>query len=61
MTNKGIIQIHGKDYMTVARRVELAHEDGLEEIITEILCQSTLDTLLFASILKLLTYAYHHS
>ena len=37
MTNKGIIQIHGKDYMTVARRVELAHEDGLEEIITEVL------------------------
>lgn len=26
MTNKGIVNIHGKDYVTVARRVELAHE-----------------------------------
>lgn len=25
---RGIVNIHGKEYMTVARRVELAHEDG---------------------------------
>lgn len=38
MTNNGIVQIHGKDYMTVARRVELAHEeDALESIETEVL------------------------
>jgi hypothetical protein len=28
MTNNGIVKIHGKDYMTVARRVELAHENN---------------------------------
>lgn len=27
MSNDGIIKIHGKDYMTVAKRVELWHED----------------------------------
>ena len=38
MTNNGIVQIHGKDYMTVARRVELAREsDALESVDTEIL------------------------
>lgn len=26
MSNNGIVQIHGKDYMTVAGRVEVAHE-----------------------------------
>lgn len=38
MSNKGIINIHGKEYMTVARRVELAHgEKALESIETEVL------------------------
>ena len=38
MTNNGIVNIHGKDYMTVARRVELAHEDhAVEGIETEVL------------------------
>ncbi len=34
----GIIKIHGKDYMTVARRVELAHESkALDSVKTEVL------------------------
>lgn len=38
MTNNGIVNIHGKEYMTVARRVELAHEEKvLEGVITEVL------------------------
>ncbi len=38
MSNNGIVQIHGKDYMTVARRVELAHEDDtLDSVETEVL------------------------
>jgi len=38
MSNNGIVQIHGKDYMTVARRVELSHEDkALESVETEVL------------------------
>lgn len=38
MKNKGIVNIHGKEYMTVARRVELAHEEkALESIETEVL------------------------
>jgi hypothetical protein len=38
MTDKGIINIHGKDYMTVARRVELAHEaKTLESVETEVI------------------------
>ncbi len=38
MSNNGIVNIHGKEYMTVARRVELAHEDkALERVETEIL------------------------
>lgn len=38
MNNNGIVQIHGKDYMTVARRVELAHEDDtLDSVETEVL------------------------
>lgn len=37
MTNNGIVNIHGKDYMTVARRVELAHKDKvLESVETEV-------------------------
>lgn len=37
MSNNGIVKIHGKEYMTVARRVELAHEDNaLESIETEV-------------------------
>lgn len=37
MTNNGIVNIHGKDYMTVARRIELAHEGNtLESIQTEV-------------------------
>lgn len=34
---KGIVSIHGKEYMTVARRVELAHVDGLLNVDTEVL------------------------
>src|SRR5260370_706614 len=38
MNNNGIVQIHGKDYMTVARRVELAHQDKVLECVeTEVL------------------------
>ena len=38
MTNSGIVQIHGKEYMTVARRVELAREqEALESVETEVL------------------------
>lgn len=38
MTNNGIVQIHGKEYMTVARRVELATtEKALESVETEVL------------------------
>ncbi len=38
MVNNGIVQIHGKEYMTVARRLELAHEDNvLEGVETEVL------------------------
>jgi hypothetical protein len=38
MTNNGIVTIHGKDYMTVARRVELAQENrALEGVETEVL------------------------
>lgn len=38
MSNNGIVNIHGKEYMTVARRIELAHEEkALESIETEIL------------------------
>lgn len=38
MTNNGIVNIHGKDYMTVARRVELAQENrALEGVETEVL------------------------
>jgi hypothetical protein len=34
----GIVQIHGKEYMTVAKRVEMAHEDSaLESIETEVI------------------------
>lgn len=37
MSNNGIVTIHGKEYMTVAKRVELAHGDGIEKIDTEVL------------------------
>jgi len=38
MSNNGIVTIHGKEYMTVARRVELAHtEDALEGLETDVL------------------------
>lgn len=38
MSNNGIVNIHGKEYMTVARRIELAHENKmLESIETEVL------------------------
>lgn len=38
MTNNGIVTIHGKEYMTVARRVEMAHEEKvLESVETEVL------------------------
>jgi hypothetical protein len=35
---KGVVNIHGKEYMTVARRVELAHEDKFfTKVYTEVL------------------------
>lgn len=38
MTDNGIITIHGKEYMTVAKRVGLAHEDNaLQSVETEVL------------------------
>lgn len=38
MTNNGIVNIHGKEYMTVARRVELAHDSKtLESVETEVI------------------------
>ncbi len=38
MNNSGIVQIHGKDYMTVAKRIELGHEEkALESVETEVL------------------------
>lgn len=38
MSNSGIVQIHGKEYMTVAKRIELGHEEkALESVETEIL------------------------
>jgi hypothetical protein len=41
MTGNGIITIHGKEYMTVARRVELAHESAaLEGLETDVLSHS---------------------
>ena len=40
MSNNGIVNIHGKDYMTVAKRLELAHKDGLDSISTEVLQHS---------------------
>ncbi len=41
MQNNGIVTIHGKEYMTVARRVELAHsESALEGVETEVLSHS---------------------
>lgn len=40
MSNNGIVNIHGKEYMTVAKRVELAHGDNIESIETEVLQHS---------------------
>jgi hypothetical protein len=41
MTNNGIVNIHGKEYMTVARRIELAHDEkALEAVETEVLSHS---------------------
>ncbi len=38
MNNTGIVQIHGREYMTVAKRVELAQEENaLEGVETEVL------------------------
>lgn len=37
MSNNGIVNIHGKEYMTVAKRLELAHKDGIDSIATEVL------------------------
>lgn len=38
MSNNGIVTIHGKEYMTVARRVELAHDSKkFEGVETEVL------------------------
>lgn len=34
MTNNGIINIHGKDYMTVAGRVDLLHNDQSARIVS---------------------------
>jgi len=40
LSNNGIVEIHGKSYMTVAKRVELAHQDGIDVIETEVLQHS---------------------
>jgi hypothetical protein len=41
MLNNGIVNIHGKEYMTVARRIELAHqESALESVSTEVLAHA---------------------
>lgn len=41
MSNNGIVTIHGKEYMTVARRVELAHQGNvLESVETDVLSHS---------------------
>lgn len=38
MSNNGIVNIHGRDYMTVARRVELGHEaEEKIDIMTELI------------------------
>lgn len=38
MSNNGIVTIHGKDYMTVARRIELSHKDkALDSVESEVL------------------------
>lgn len=38
MTGNGIVTIHGKDYMTVARRLEIAHGNKtLDSVETEVL------------------------
>lgn len=38
LSNSGIVQIHGREYMTVAKRVELAQEENaLEGVETEVL------------------------
>lgn len=38
LQGKGIVNIHGKEYMTVARRLELAHADkAIESVSTEVL------------------------
>lgn len=38
MTNNGIVKIHGKEYMTVAKRLEIALDDkALEGIETDVL------------------------
>ncbi len=38
MKGNGIVTIHGREYMTVSRRVELAHEDkALESVETKVL------------------------
>jgi hypothetical protein len=48
MTNNGIVQIHGKDYMTVAKRVELAHSNGTKNLsITTDLIPTTDNAILF--------------
>lgn len=38
LQNNGIVNIHGKEYMTVARRLEIAHaEKAIEGVETEVL------------------------
>ncbi len=38
MTNNGIVNIHGRDYVTVAKRIELGHEDkAIESIESEVI------------------------
>ncbi len=38
MSKSGIVNIHGKEYMTVAKRVEIAHEQkALESVETEVI------------------------
>src|SRR3712207_6772782 len=44
MSNNGIVNIHGKDYYTVAKRVEMAHEaKTFEKLLTEVISHDPID------------------
>lgn len=53
MNNDGIVNIHGKDYVTVAKRVLMAHENGTKKLSIQteflpttgaIVCKATVTT-----------------